>query len=157
MDEYLRESRKRGADIVVAMDSRITIANRDATQLLNQDDFNVLSAYANEAKTEEKSLVHVMTSKTDTPLRVHVRPASLDNPEAGSIIRISKPELRPLASVAKIIEQQPILFNGFIGNSPALKRALETASTVVRHQVPAYIIGETGTGKKHWLSRLLNI
>ncbi len=148
MDEYLRESRKRGADIVVAMDSRITIANRDATQLLNQDDFNVLSAYANEAKTEEKSLVHVMTSKTDTPLRVHVRPASLDNPEAGSIIRISKPELRPLASVAKIIEQQPILFNGFIGNSPALKRALETASTVVRHQVPAYIIGETGTGKK---------
>lgn len=148
MDEYLRESRKRGADIVVAMDSRITIANRDATQLLNPDDFNVLSAYANEAKSEEKSLLHVMTSKTDTPLRVHVRPASMDNPEAGSIIRISKPEIRPLVSVTNKYEQQPILFNGFIGNSPSLKRALEIASTVVRHQVPAYIVGEAGTGKK---------
>ncbi len=39
-------------------------------------------------------------------------------------------------------------FEGIVGNSPAIKRIVQTAKQVARSQIPVLILGESGTGKE---------
>src|SRR5690349_18871673 len=50
LDSYLSEVRKRGAESVVVMDSRMTIATRGALEMLQPADYAVLAGYARESE-----------------------------------------------------------------------------------------------------------
>jgi transcriptional regulator of acetoin/glycerol metabolism len=147
--EYMREVRKRGADAVVAMDDRTTIASRSALSLLGQSDFAVLSVLAREA--EPGNVVrHSLSVSDGRQVQPHVRP--MDSTEfrsgGGAVMRVHVPDTpSAVRSPARSRAATP-QFEGFVGASPGLRRALDAAATAVARRVPAYVLGERGTGKR---------
>ncbi|MFG3110286.1 sigma-54-dependent Fis family transcriptional regulator [Streptomyces tendae] len=150
MSEYVREARKRGAEAVIAMDESTTIASRQALSMLDQSDFSVLSAMARETERGEPAQHRINVSAGHEVL-LHIRPMEL--PEFGSrgaaIMRVQvPPEERRRTLPGAVPVPQAESFEGMIGTSRPLRRALDAASTAASRRMPAYIVGETGTGKK---------
>lgn len=147
--EYMRETRKRGADAVVAMDDRTTIASRSALSLLGQADFAVLSALAREA--EPGNVVrHSLSVSDGREVDLHVRPMESTEFRSGgaAVMRVHVPDDVPRGAHRTRSRTVSPQFEGFVGTSPGLRRALDAAATAVARKVPAYILGERGTGKR---------
>ncbi|GAB2873272.1 sigma-54-dependent Fis family transcriptional regulator [Streptomyces mayteni] len=151
MAEYLREVRKRGADAVVAMDDRTTIASRGALNLLEQSDYAVLAAYGREAERHDQAVEHELTIGPDRVLRFHARPVALgDDVTGGTVLRLRRaesPGVPPASGVGAAPRRRD--FDEIVGDSLALRRALEVAGTACARRNPAYLVGEPGTGKRH--------
>ncbi|MEU0805941.1 helix-turn-helix domain-containing protein [Streptomyces sp. NPDC005970] len=148
MAEYLREVRKRGAEAVVAMDDRTTIASRGALNLLEQSDYAVLAAYySREAGPIDQAVERELTIAPDRVLKLHARHVHLgDDAAGGTVIRLrrAQPRTAPQRGSRSLRRDA---FDEIIGDSLALRRALEAAGTACTRRNPAYIVGEPGTGK----------
>ncbi len=156
--EYMREARKRGADAVIAMDDRTTIASRNALSMLDQSDFAVLSAFARQAEPGRVAR-HELSVSGGFAVQLHVRPMETSEFRSGgaAVMRVHVAEGRsatlPLASAPAPS------FAGMVGESAGLRRALEAATTAVVRQTPVHILGEQGTGKRslaHAIARQLS-
>ena len=150
MSEYLREVRKRGADAVVAMDDRTTIASRSALSMLDQTDFAVLAALAREVEHSEGSIQHRLSVSAGREVQLHIRPMDLHDLGAGgaAVMRVQVPsELSGSRPVTRRHEA-PARFEGIVGSSRALRRAIDAASAAISRRMPAYIVGEQGSGKR---------
>lgn len=150
MAAYLHEVRKRGADAVVAMDERTTIASRGALALLGQSDYSVLAAYSREAERLDQAVEHDLSVGPDRILQLHARPVSLDGEAAGgTVMRLRRKEPRKTLTAPAASTPRRNPFVGIVGDSLAIRRALEAAGTACTRRTPAYIVGEPGTGKRH--------
>ncbi|MGO1543321.1 MAG: sigma-54-dependent Fis family transcriptional regulator [Gulosibacter sp.] len=150
MSEYMREVRKRGADAVVAMDERTTIASRRALSILDQSDFSVLAAIAKEAEKEQWALQRRISVSTGQEVLVHARPmnlTALDSAHA-TVMRVNVPSHPAMTGGISLSRERGVKFSDFVGSSWTLQRALNAASTAVSRKMPAYIVGEPGTGKR---------
>lgn len=150
LSEYMREVRKRGADAVVAMDDRTTIASRSALSMLDQSDFSVLAAIAKEAEQGRAPTHRRLSVSAGREAIVYARPMSFAEIGAGraTVMRVHVPSSAPETAATAFGEKDSGHFTGFVGTSWSLKRALNSAGTAVSRRMPAYVIGEQGTGKK---------
>lgn len=143
---YLTEVRKRGTDAVVAMDERTTIASRRATQLLDGGDYSVLAGYARESEQRHAAVEHDVVVGPDRVLRLEARPLGDPGKQMGTVMRlrrVSPSAVRP----ARTSSSRRDGFGGLIGESLPLRRAVEAAGAVCARGMPAYLLGEQGTGK----------
>lgn len=147
LTSYLAEVRKRGGDSIVVMDDRTTIASKGALHMLGQNDYAVLAGYARESERLVSTLEREISLGPGTTLQVHASPITSGGETIGSVIRLRPPKPVKAASprIAAPLRSDP--FATLVGDSLALRRTLEVASTVVRRRMPAYILGEHGTGK----------
>ncbi|MBR8175789.1 sigma-54-dependent Fis family transcriptional regulator [Burkholderia ambifaria] len=145
---YLREVRKRGAEAVVVMDDHTTIASRAATQLLEQSDYAVLSAFAREAKQYNRPSEHQVVCGPDRVLQLQVAPVHAGNPKAGSIIKVKKFDTSDTRIAVSCPAVRGSRFGALVGESFAIRRAVESAAAAVEQGIGAYVSGEPGTGKK---------
>lgn len=145
--EYMREVRKRGADAVVAMDDRTTIASRSALSMLDQSDFAVLATLARDAAPGLLGK-HSLSVGGGREVHLHLRP--MEGSEFGTggaavmRVHVRDESPRPSRTLAPVGFQFP----NVIGSSPGLRRAVEAANTAATRKMPAYIVGEKGTGKR---------
>lgn len=146
--EYLREVRKRGTDAVIAMDGRTTIASRGAMQLLEQSDYAVLAGYAQEMERFARPVEREVCFGDDRVMHLQVRPVEASDGAAGSVIRLSKVEARSNKVKVSRSTVRKDQFENIIGKSSMLKRAAEGAGTAAAREIAAYIVGESGTGKR---------
>lgn len=150
MSEYLTEIRKRGADAVVAMDERTTIASRSALRMLDPSDFAVLGALAREAEQRDGTSQHRINVSTGREVQLHIRPMGLRELGAGgaSVMRVQVPSVPKGLPVGSATGESSTQFDGIVGTSRALRRSLDAAGASVSRRMPAYIIGEQGSGKR---------
>lgn len=150
MSEYLAEIRKRGADAVVAMDERTTIASRSALRMLDPSDFAVLGALAREAELQDGTSHHRINVSTGSEVQLHIRPMGFRELGGGgaSVMRVQVPAGSKGLRVRLDAGESNVQFPGIIGASRAMRRALDAAGASVSRRMPAYIIGEQGCGKK---------
>ncbi|WP_120519860.1 sigma-54-dependent Fis family transcriptional regulator [Arthrobacter celericrescens] len=146
MSEYLREVRKRGADAVVAMDDRTTIASRGALSMLDQSDFAVLAAFAREVGQGGGSSQHRLSVSAGREVRLHVRPMDLTAGAAVMRVQVQSESNRPGRAPGD--SDAAAQFEGIVGTSRSLRRALDAAGAAVSRRMPAYIVGEQGSGKR---------
>ncbi len=146
LTSYLSEVRKRGADSVVVMDDRTTIASKRALELLEQSDYAVLAGYAHESQRLARPVEHEVALAPTRILNLQARPISSAGETIGSVIRLRVADPSTTGRrVTRLARGDP--FSALVGDSLALRRALEVASTVVDRRVPAHVVGERGTGK----------
>lgn len=144
---YLAETRKRGADSVVVMDDRTTIASKGALLMLGQSDYAVLAGYARESERLVTPVEREVRVGPGSVLHVHARPITSGGEAIGSVIRLRQPKESQTVLPRPSAPRRTDGFDALIGESLSLRRALDVATTVVRRRVPAYLIGERGTGK----------
>jgi sigma-54 dependent transcriptional regulator, acetoin dehydrogenase operon transcriptional activator AcoR len=146
MSEYLREARKRGADAVIAMDERTTIASRSALSMLHQSDFAVLGALAREAEDGGSATQRRVSISEGREIMLQIRP--MEDEGGAAIMRVQVPQRRraPLPISLAPTEDGP--FASILGTSRAMRRALDAATSAASRRMPAYIVGERGTGKQ---------
>lgn len=63
-------------------------------------------------------------------------------------MRVHVPDAKTTISMASTVAASTPRFDGIVGDSPALRRALEAATTAISRRMPAHIVGEQGTGKR---------
>ena len=150
MAEYLKEIRKRGADAVVAMDERTTIASRSALSMLDPSDFAVLASLAREAEQRDGLSQHRLNVSTGSEVQLYIRPMDFREPGSGgaSVVRVQLPSATQSVRTAPTVREPQAQFDGMVGTSRALKRSLGAAAAAVSRRMPAYIIGEQGSGKR---------
>lgn len=146
---YMREIRKRGTDVVVAMDDRTTIATQAAMKVLDQQDYAVLAGYGREATQRRAPIKRELIVGDLRAFDLLASPITVEDHAAGCVFR-----LRPSAPGAdrapkRAGTQRNDPFPSLVGESPALRRALAAASTALRRRLPVHIVGEAGTGKLH--------
>lgn len=149
--EYLREVSLKGSDAIIAIDGKTTIASKSATKLLTQSDYAVLAAYANEASHTGRIGEYIVWCNSNLSLKLQVRPVGAEpGDKAGAVIRISR--AHQTASTNRISvpynTPTPEPISGLAGKSILLRRVIELANTAARQRMSAYIIGESGTGKR---------
>lgn len=143
---YLAEMRKRGSDSVVVMDDRTTIVSKGALHFLSQDDYAVLAGYARQSERLDRPFESEVRLGPGAIFELQARPITTDGETIGSVIRLRPPKQTPKRPhISSKRRSDP--FDTLIGESLAIRRVLEVASTVVRRRMPAYIVGESGTGK----------
>lgn len=150
MASYLAELRKRGGDAVVVMDDRTTIASKDAMHILRQSDYAVLAGYAQESERLAHTVERDVVLGSGMALQVHAAPVLSAGESIGSIIRLRSPKQRKKSGL--LTTSSPQRMDGFdsvVGESRALRRTVDVARTAVRRRMPAYVVGERGTGKTH--------
>lgn len=150
MVEYLRETRKRGADAVLAMDDRTTIVSRSALRMLDQQDFAVLAAMARDLQHGEAPLMSKVNVSAGNEVMVHARPMQFNDlgSVSGTVMRVHVPQA-DARQVAFQKPEKPVELAGVLGASWAFRRALDAAETAVRRRMPSYVLGEPGVGKRH--------
>jgi sigma-54 dependent transcriptional regulator, acetoin dehydrogenase operon transcriptional activator AcoR len=144
---YLTEVRKRGAENVVVMDDRTTIASKGAMDMLRESEYAILAGYARESERLARPLEREVTLGPATVLQVNARPITSAGETLGSIIRLRPVKTAKSLAVGAVSARRTDRFATLIGESLALRRAVEVAATAVRRRMPAYVIGEPGTGK----------
>jgi sigma-54 dependent transcriptional regulator, acetoin dehydrogenase operon transcriptional activator AcoR len=150
---YLREVRKRGSEIVVATDGRTTIASRRAMQQLDAADYAMLAGFARDAESSKQPSDGNVTLSSGVTAYLRTKPIDNSGELAGSVLR-----LRSIASDGNDAKQPGSQqdthnlvrddFGDLVGESLLFRHALEAATTACRRNMPAYIIGEPGTGKR---------
>ncbi|WP_347109614.1 helix-turn-helix domain-containing protein [Paenarthrobacter sp. S56] len=150
MSAYLKEIRKRGADAVVAMDERTTIASRSALRMLDPSDFAVLAALAREAEQRDGLSQHRINVSTGREVQLQIRPMDFREPGSGgaSVMRVQVPSTGPAQRTVSMASPSLEQFDGMVGTSRAFRRALGAAAASVSRRMPAHIIGEQGSGKR---------
>jgi transcriptional regulator of acetoin/glycerol metabolism len=144
---YLRELRKRGAGAVVAIDGRTTLASQAALELLSPQDYPVLSAYAQECVRTGCGMSKDVVLASDRLATISVAPVFAGRKPVGSVLQVRVAE-NPLSSRALPRDAQLDPFRAFVGESRALRRALDLAGTAASRQLPVHIVGEPGSGKR---------
>ncbi|GAA0319573.1 sigma-54-dependent Fis family transcriptional regulator [Kineococcus aurantiacus] len=149
MAEYMREVRKRGADAVVAMDDRMTIASRTALSVFDQSDFAVLAALAREAETTQNPLQRSVTVSAGREVTLQVRPMNFGDlgASAAAVVRVQWPSAAATVPLSAKRTTRSTPFEDFVGTTRGLRRALDAAATAASRRMPAYVVGEQGTGK----------
>lgn len=148
LDTYIAEVRKRGGESVVVMDGRTAIASRGALEMLQPSDYAVLTGYALEAKLLSQPLEREVSLDSTRRLRLRASPISLAGETIGSVIRMSPSAPTRAMPHAGGTNWRSDSFGIVVGESLALRRALDVAHTAVRRKLPAYIVGDDGTGKQ---------
>lgn len=152
--EYIRESRKRGADLVVAMNDKTTIANRLATEILDQNDFSILSAYSKDFRSRDNLSKNPTFQSKNQSLRIHIRPIEETNINSGSIIRLSKMDKKTYQNELKNTNNDEEKKSKLIGENLHFKRSIDKSNIAISHNLPVYIVGESGTGKKSFAKEI---
>lgn len=149
---YLREVRKRGSEIVVATDGRTTIASRRAMQQLDAADYALLAGFARDAESHKRTSDGSITLSSGVTAFLQAKPIDGDGEMSGSVLRLrANPQPVPVqSSEPRKSAQQPDRdqFSGLVGESLVFRHALEVATTACRRVMPAYVVGEPGTGKR---------
>ncbi|MGO4584035.1 sigma-54-dependent Fis family transcriptional regulator [Arthrobacter sp. 2RAF6] len=148
LSAYLREVRKRGSDAVVAMDGRTTIASRAAMGMLAQSDYAVLAGYARTSQDLRQPLEHNVTVVSGRVLQLQIRQVDTGDDPVGTVMRL-RPAPVPQPSATRVgVSERLDGFEQLVGEGLAFRRALEAAATACSRMMPAYIVGEPGTGKR---------
>jgi sigma-54 dependent transcriptional regulator, acetoin dehydrogenase operon transcriptional activator AcoR len=148
LDTYIAEVRKRGGESVVVMDGRTAIATRSALEMLQPSDYAVLAGYAQESKQLSQPLEREVLLDSDRRLHLRASPISSAGEMIGSVIRLSAPAPTRATSLSRGTQFRTDSFGDVVGESLPLRRALDVAQTAVRRRLPAYIVGDAGTGKQ---------
>lgn len=145
---YLRQARKRGAQAVMAIDGRTTIANEEAIEILGPRAQPVLAAYAREARVENATIYRKLSLEDGSKVEVCVDPVECGGELVGSVLA-----LRPAATCGATprggtAEHETDPCAGLVGSSPLFVRTVEHARRAIERAAPALIVGEAGTGKR---------
>lgn len=148
LDSYLAEVRKRGAESVVVMDNRMTIATRGALEMLQPADYAVLAGYARESEQLSRPVEREVMLEPERALHLRASPISSGGETIGSVIRL-KPvmPIKTARSGSSVSMNRSDAFKAVVGESLAIRRAVDVAGSAVRRRLPTHIVGEPGTGK----------
>jgi sigma-54 dependent transcriptional regulator, acetoin dehydrogenase operon transcriptional activator AcoR len=144
---YLRELRKRGAGAVVAIDGRTTLASQDALELLGAQDYPVLSAYAQESVRAQSRMTKDIVLANDRVATVCVEPVLAGRERVGSVLQVRVDD-GAVADPRQPRDTEGDPFQAFVGDSRALRHALDLSATSTRRSLPVHVVGEPGTGKR---------
>ena len=149
MSEYMREVRKRGADAVIAMDDRTTIASRSALSMLDQSDFAVLAALAKNSHPGDHATQRRLTVSDGREVSLQVRPMEYSDlgVHGAAVMRVFVPTAPGAGATGRSPSSARRAFDSFVGTSARFRRALDAAATAASRRLPAYVVGEKGTGK----------
>lgn len=153
LDAYIRESRTRGTEGVVAIDGRTTIASTRAQQLLTPEDHAVVSGYANEVSSRGVSLERVVDFG-DLPFRLTARPVIADGDVVGAVVRFRRQADSVTRGSSDMATTPAPDLPDLIGDSSLMSSVRVAAMAAVRQESTTYITGERGTGRTH-LARLM--
>lgn len=148
LDTYISEVRKRGGESVVVMDGRTAIATREALEMLQPSDYAVLAGYALESEQLSCPLEREVLLDRDRRLHVRANPISSAGETIGSVIRLSEPAATSAVPQTRRTSSRTDSFGVLVGDSLALRRAVDVGQAAVRRKLPAYIVGDAGTGKQ---------
>lgn len=89
LEAYMRESRVRGAEAVLAIDDRTTIASTRAQQILTPEDYAILSGYAREAESGRLPFDQfVALAGGNRLIRVTAKPVHVEGDVVGAVLRL---------------------------------------------------------------------
>ena len=155
--EYLRLNRRYRSGALIATDGKHTIVSDPALELLRQDDFVVISSYAQEALRMQKPVQQDVMLSGDRRVQLHISLAGPAADPLGAIVLV-----KPLvgrgtdhaAAVAPAVvaggsgaTAQP-LFDHLIGENDAFRGALEVAASAAARRKPVHVLGDRGSGKQ---------
>lgn len=147
LSAYLREVRKRGAEAVLAIDERTTIANSRGQQTLTPADFAVIAAYAKESESHADAVERTLTISGDRAVAMCATPVTVDDRTVGSVVRIRR--IAPSEHVVRVprTSQRDHLGSSIVGTSRPIRHALDLATTALSQRMPVHLVGEAGSGK----------
>jgi sigma-54 dependent transcriptional regulator, acetoin dehydrogenase operon transcriptional activator AcoR len=151
--EYLKVARRYRNGAILATDGKHTTVTDPALELLRQDDFAVISSYAQEALRVRRPAEHQVTLSGDRAVQLRIFIAGDDREPLGAILVIT-PRLceapvgggddAPDRSRARIPRDA---FDDLVGNNQAFRRGLDMAASAMAQGAPAHVIGEPGSGR----------
>lgn len=146
LTEYLRETRKRGTDAVVAIGGDMTIASKEAKCLLNESDYAVLSAYSKETEHFCQPTEHKFRCASGKLLELQLRPVFFGDAVKGTTIRIRE-DKKSEAKLSSTTSTGEAAFPRLRGRNLQFRQSLQQLSTAAEHKLSVHIIGEAGVGK----------
>ena len=154
--EYLRVNRRHRHGALIATDGKHTIVSDPARELLRQDDFVVISSYAQEALRLREAVRHEVTLSGERRVQLNVSIAGPAADPLGAIVFVKPlagrasdrvPAPAPaVVAIPKDVPDQP-LFDDLVGENQAFRQMLDVAtSAAVRHK-SVHVLGDRGSGK----------
>jgi sigma-54 dependent transcriptional regulator, acetoin dehydrogenase operon transcriptional activator AcoR len=153
--EYLRVNRRYRHGALIATDGKHTMVSDPALELLRQDDFVVISSYAQEALRVRRAVRHEVTLSGDRPVQLQISMAGPAADPLGAIVLV-KPvagrgnhhvESCAPAVITRPSDSAPRLFDDLVGENRAFHQALEVATSAAARRRSVHILGDRGTGK----------
>ena len=152
LQAYVRESRMRGAEAVLAIDERTTIASNRAQQLLTPDDYAVLSGYAREAVSLGGNLERMVSLAGDRIIKLTAKPVVSDGDVVGAVVRLRE-QAEPDTSSGRTSAAAKA-FPALVGDSAVIAGVRTAATSAIQRSTVVCVTGERGTGRAH-LARLV--
>lgn len=146
LTEYLRETRKRGTDAVVAIGGDMTIASKEAKRILSEADYAVLSAFSKETEHFCQPAEHKFRCASGKLLQLQIRPVFFGDAVRGTTIRIREGR-EPRPNLTAVCPTGGKAFSRLYGKNLQFRLALQQLATAAAHKLCVHIIGEAGTGK----------
>ncbi|ASS58097.1 sigma-54-dependent Fis family transcriptional regulator [Rhizobium leguminosarum] len=146
LTEYLRETRKRGTDAVVAIGGDMTIASKEAKRILSEADYAVLSAYSKETEHFCQPAEHRFRCSSGKLLQLQIRPVFFGDAVRGTTIRIREGR-EPTTNLMAACPTGDATFPRLHGKNLQFRLALQQLVTAAAHKLCVHIIGEAGVGK----------
>lgn len=146
LDAYMRETRTRGAEAVVAIDGRTTIASARAQSLLTPDDFAVVSGYAHEASAAATTLSRIVELGEDHPYKLTARPVMADGDIVGAVVRFKRQDRRAVAGSQTASSPVPIVPE-LVGGSELMRGVRLAVAAALPQRSVVFVTGEQGTGR----------
>lgn len=140
---YLQQHRRQ-RDAIIAFNGYTTISSTAALRMLEQADYAILWPLMEEGLRTSRPFQREIMLVSGQSVRVRVSPKFDGGTPVGIILHIEpltppppKPTAWPVADP----------FAHLVGQSPAFRRALDTARAAVNSGLPVLVVGETGSGK----------
>jgi transcriptional regulator of acetoin/glycerol metabolism len=156
--EYLRVSRRYRNGALLATDGKHTTVSDPALEFLKEDDFVVISSYAQEALRVRRPVCHEVTLSGDRRVQLNISMAGEPAEPLGAIVLIKpltsrRGALAALPASPAVVELRPearaaCRFDDLIGENQAFRQAVDVAASVIVRRKPAHILGDRGTGKR---------
>jgi len=145
LQAYMRESRMRGAEAVLAIDERTTIASNRAQQILTPDDYAVVSGYAREAASQGGTLERMVSLPGDRAFKLTAKPVLADGDVVGAVVRVREKVEQAAAQPHRSTPSRA--FGEMVGDSAAMSKVRTAASSALSARSVVCVTGEQGTGR----------
>jgi sigma-54 dependent transcriptional regulator, acetoin dehydrogenase operon transcriptional activator AcoR len=154
--EYLRVNRRYRHVALIATDGKHTMVSDPALELLRQDDFVVISSYAQEALRDRRPVRHEVTLSGERRVQLNISIAGPPADPLGAMVLVkplaARPSSRMDPAAPAVVSlttaaAAPGLFDDLIGENQAFRQALDVATSAARRRKSVHILGDRGTGK----------
>jgi len=154
--EYLRLNRRHRHGALLATDGKHTMVSDPALELLREDDFAVISSYAQEALRLRRPVCHEVMLSGDRSVQLQISMAGRDGDPVGALVLVKPLPARaaePVSAAAPAVVAtrgdaaalRP--FADLVGENRAFRQALDVATSAAARRRSVHVLGDRGAGK----------